>query len=108
MNMLTQSILDAIRTAPETVEWKRHTKDSWSRYIEFPNIDFKFALESHWRIKPKPYEMRLTLWLNGVPNHIENGATLGRRLFGDNVTWSPIKEEEHNKKYEFTIREVVE
>ena len=103
---LTQEILDAIREAPETVEWSA-LGNIWHNYQKVPPIDkFEEIINYEWRIKPKPYEARHEIWLDKTPKPDSKGNIFAY-VFGDNI-WNQTQTEHCTKRFEIIVRELLE
>lgn len=103
--MLTQEIIDAIKTAPETVEWRKDSSGVWHPFC-FNNTSLILAINSEWRIKPKPYEAKHIIYLLHTPSPNE-GGNFFEYILGKAV-WGKFPVNSCNKKYEITVREVLE
>ncbi len=110
---LTQEILDAIREAPETVEWRLFEDLEWHSYTLYPpTVAFNSAIRFQWRIKPKPYEARHEIYLSKTPEPLKQykAENLMELLLGSSNSWyqEPITEVNCNKRYEIIVREMPE
>lgn len=106
---LTQEILDAIRTNPETVEWFNSYDNCWVQYNkEECFLYINDAAMAEWRIKPKPYEARHVVYLRDVPKPEKESGGVFPFLFGYTNEWRPSMYKDCSKKFEIIVREVVE
>lgn len=104
---LTQEILDAIRTQPENVEWRKLYTDEWFPF-KGVYLSLKTAInEIEWRIKPKPYEEKHEVYFKSAKDAelFWIGSHISDRIL---FNWYDIKmkkDEQYTKKFEIIVRE---